>query len=327
MSSSKPSPFGRPVPLDTRAKLWNRYIRAHLPSNATNEPYRVDVAHIRERELALLADLLEFPKQSLASLDSTLSMMGTPRSVQVLPLPEEMRVDIGAIRAEHVGRLVTARAVVIQTSARRAFIESALFQCPRCEKILRVPQEDEIVAQPPFECYEDQGGCGREADFRIVLDPAVAESAALTDVRHVYLQSPTPARGETPFSAILRGEMADACQGGDLISITGIVGVRAQEPQQRDVDPRDPPGAAERRRRTCRTPTRAPARRRADPRAHLRSLASPRARARRGSVRGMRAARGSALLAGHHARGGRRRHRGERQRAMRGVRGTARAAG
>jgi replicative DNA helicase Mcm len=71
--------------------------------------------------------------------------------------------NIGSLRVEDVGKLITVRGLIKQKSDVRGQITSTTFECPACSSTMRVIQLDEKQWKTPSSC-----GCGRKGNFRLL---------------------------------------------------------------------------------------------------------------------------------------------------------------
>jgi len=86
----------------------------------------------------------------------------TEVNLRIKGLPKDSKIEIRRIRAEHLGKLIAVEGLVRKATEVRPKVTDALFQCMRCDHVVREPQEG-MYFKEPLECYKDQGGCGKTA--------------------------------------------------------------------------------------------------------------------------------------------------------------------
>ncbi len=212
--------------------------RAYIHSIALAFPQRrsvvVDYWDLDRHDQSLTTFLLENPVQCLRLAEEALKHVDLPLDarprlrVRVENLPDHVHVDVRELRAEHLGRLVAVKGLIKKASEVRPRIQEAIYKCLRCGALVKQPQEEHLVLKEPLECYEDQGGCGRQTSFKLITDPHDAPiMSRFVDTQRLELQeSPENMRGgEQPQRLNLFGE-EDLCgivQPGDRLIVNGVL--------------------------------------------------------------------------------------------------------
>lgn len=143
--------------------------------------------------------------------------------VKELPPTTDVRVGVRDIRSKHVGRFISVQGLVRRATEVRPKILDAYFQCQKCNRIIRVPQ-DSMLLKEPFECYRDQGGCGKPA--AATRFKALIENSQLVDTQKLEVQEqPEELRGAQPqrLSAWMEDDIAGVIQVGDRIVLSGVL--------------------------------------------------------------------------------------------------------
>lgn len=112
-----------------------------------------------------LADnILDLPEETLAVLELALEELGLvqkPR-IRITDLPKSCHIQINAIRARHLDRLVVIEGIVRQASEVRPQVVNARFECPNCGAILSVLQIERKFREP------NRCSCGWKGNFKLL---------------------------------------------------------------------------------------------------------------------------------------------------------------
>ncbi|MDR5656068.1 helix-turn-helix domain-containing protein [Halodesulfurarchaeum sp. HSR-GB] len=161
--------------------------------------------------------LLDAAEEALGRYDLPVDKDLSGAHVRVVNLPEA--TEIRAIRAEHLGTLVSVQGIVRKATSVKPKIERAAFECLRCGTITVVPQADGDF-QDPYQC----DGCEREGPFQFLTDHGETE---FVDAQKLRIQeSPEGlAGGETPESIDMHIEddITGEVSPGDHVTATGIL--------------------------------------------------------------------------------------------------------
>lgn len=137
------------------------------------------------------------------------------------------------LRDADIGRLVAVRGLVRRTTRVMSYITRAVFRCNRCGALLEVEQaspdsaEDNLSLKEPLACNEEEGGCGRDSKFRLVLQPTRGHKTLRVNGQRIDLQDNPDAveGGREPgqISCYLFGDLVDAVRAGDRVTVNGIL--------------------------------------------------------------------------------------------------------
>lgn len=140
--------------------------------------------------------------------------------VRVIGVPR--RKKIKELRSKDGGKLVSLDGIVTKSTEVRPKIEIATFECPFCRHIFNVEQNERGFTEP-YECPQENGGCGRKAQ-RFILH---TEKSTYSNAQTLRLQdSPEELRGGELPQAIdieVTGDISGIAYPGDRIIATGIV--------------------------------------------------------------------------------------------------------
>jgi replicative DNA helicase Mcm len=141
--------------------------------------------------------------------------------LRVSEIPDTQKIAIRKIRANHLGKYVAIEGLVKKVTEVRPMLEVAAFQCSKCGAILKVEQEDDILKEPA-ECYEDQGGCGRIASFKLL-----ANLSQFIDSQKIEIQeNPEGLRGGAQperITVYLEDDLVGEVAPGDRVIVDGIL--------------------------------------------------------------------------------------------------------
>ncbi|HLE97978.1 MAG TPA: LAGLIDADG family homing endonuclease, partial [Candidatus Thermoplasmatota archaeon] len=233
---------------------WERflkdYYRAQISEAALAWPrirgVEIDWWALDKHDPDLAQLLLQNPTQTLVAAEAALRTVELPLpddgsppreavvrlEVRPTKLPDHAAVDVRDLRAEHLGRLVAVRGLVKKATEVRPRIHDAVFRCARCGAHIREPQEEHLVLREPLECYEDQGGCGRTSNFRLVTEagPRAVPGSTVSmfvDTQKLEIQEfPEDLRGgDQPqrLSCFAESDQCGAVSPGDRITFNGVL--------------------------------------------------------------------------------------------------------
>jgi replicative DNA helicase Mcm len=142
--------------------------------------------------------------------------------LRLVDLPRDCRVEIRDLRSKHMGKLISIEGLVRKATEVRPKIVDALFECLRCNAIIKEPQEG-MSFKEPLECYEAQGGCGKSSSstkFKLLT-----EDSTFVDTQKIEIQeSPEGLRGGAQPERLV-GFMEDDIAGdvspGDRVILNG----------------------------------------------------------------------------------------------------------
>ncbi|KAK9824018.1 hypothetical protein WJX72_006994 [[Myrmecia] bisecta] len=204
----------------------------------------LDLAHIN---YGLAESLLQTPKPVLRCIDAALLqaqhqlMQGHPRKAHMaikervharlasLPHSLDSRAggaspSIGNIRSVHVNKLLTVSGTVVRSGAVQMLEAQRLYECAKCKHrfVTSVDLELGPTMQLPTACPSPGPKICKGVTFQ-----HIEEVQLHTDYQEIRVQekSQCVALGAMPRSitVILQDELADCCQAGDDVEVTGIV--------------------------------------------------------------------------------------------------------
>ena len=166
----------------------------------------------------------DYAEEALRLYDLPVDVKLGSAHVRVRNLSEH--TGIRAIRADHVGKLVSVQGIVRKATDVRPKMRQAAFECQRCGTMTRIPQSDGDF-QEPHECQ----GCERQGPFQINFD-----QSEFVDSQKLRVQeSPEGLRGgETPqaIDINIEDDITGKVTAGDHVTVTGILRLEQQGNQQ-----------------------------------------------------------------------------------------------
>ncbi|MDH7508714.1 MAG: ATP-binding protein [Methanomassiliicoccales archaeon] len=174
--------------------------------------------------------LLQHPHKTLWTGEQAIKKMTPPGRegvdihLRIIGLPRDSRIEIRKLRSKHLGKLISVEGLVRKATEVRPKITSALFQCMRCNQVIREPQEG-LYFKEPLECYKEQGGCGRTASttkFKLLT-----EESHYVDTQKIEIQeSPEGLRGGAQPERLigyLEDDIAGKISPGDRVILNGVL--------------------------------------------------------------------------------------------------------
>ncbi|KAI8467006.1 MAG: DNA replication licensing factor MCM9-like protein [Monoraphidium minutum] len=176
------------------------------------------------------------PQQDAMSVkpQAHVRLHGLPYSLD--PKPHALNPTIGRIGSSHIGRLVTVYGTVVKTGPVKMFEHQRLMCCNKCKHrfYLTADPDDASRMQLPAECPSPPGprGACPGTNFLEVQDAdgGAGVHRQFTNIQEVRVQERLQCldAGSVPsaISVVLLDEMADTCQAGDDVEVTGVVVAR-----------------------------------------------------------------------------------------------------
>ncbi|MFA5862141.1 MAG: minichromosome maintenance protein MCM, partial [Candidatus Thermoplasmatota archaeon] len=226
---------------EPQTKSWERffkkYYRKQINEAALGWPTRrslvIDWFDLDKHDPTLAEKLLQQPIETLAQADEAIKLVDVPLEprprlhVRVEHLPDVARVDVRDIRAEHLGKLIAVKGLVKKTTEVRPKVQEAVFKCGRCGSLIREPQEEHLVLKEPLECYEDQGGCGRESTFKLIVGATKGATSMFVDTQKLEVQEAPEAMkgGEQPqrLELFAEDDLCGIVRPGERITVNGVL--------------------------------------------------------------------------------------------------------
>ncbi|MHC1635389.1 MAG: minichromosome maintenance protein MCM [Candidatus Methanospirareceae archaeon] len=163
--------------------------------------------------------MIEEATRALRSIDLPTGVTLDEAHLRIIKLPR--KIKIREIRSEDIGKLVSIEGLVSKATEVRPRIVRAKFECPFCHHTFDVEQDDRKFKEP-VECDRESGGCGRRAQFRLIV-----EQSKFVDAQKIRLQeSPEELRGGELPEAIdvnLEDDLSGLVAPGDRVVVTGIL--------------------------------------------------------------------------------------------------------
>lgn len=192
----------------------------------------VDFADLNRHSSEMVDYLLEHPNNAIYAARQAILKLIPPIGKRVrihfriknMPRDKTVRIEIRDLRSKHLGKFVSIEGLVRKATEVRPKVTDASFECLRCGKIIKMPQEG-MSFQEPLECSKDQGGCGRAAGttrFRLLV-----EESAFVDTQKVELQeSPEGLRGGSQpqrLVAFVEDDITGFISPGDRLVLNGTL--------------------------------------------------------------------------------------------------------
>lgn len=160
-----------------------------------------------------------------------LRLRGLPYSLD--PKPHALNPTIGRIGSAHIGRLITVCGTVVKTGPVKAFEHQRLMRCNRCKHSFYVVADPDDLTRPldvPDECPATLASPSAAPCTGNSFSPVDESRPSFTNAQEVRVQERLQCldAGSVPsaISVLLLDEMADSCQAGDDVEVTGVVVAR-----------------------------------------------------------------------------------------------------
>jgi replicative DNA helicase Mcm len=165
---------------------------------------RINFAQMLEFSPMLSDNLLEYPEESIAALETALEesniVVEKNFRIRFLDLPVSSFIKVREIRAKHLDRFLWIEGIVRQASDVRPQVVNAKFECPNCGAVLSVLQIDKKFREP------SRCSCGWKGPFKTL-------SKEMVDAQRLVLEeSPdTLEGGEQPrrINVFLKEDLVD----------------------------------------------------------------------------------------------------------------------
>lgn len=211
--------------------LLDHYKAPVLDAALAEQPLVIDFRVLEKHKPDMADDLLARPRQVLDAITDASKRLNvvTPNDapfsglpVRVIGLPDTTRMPIRALRARHIGRLLSLDCLVRRARDPRPMVSVAVYHALCCNNVFQVPQLDFGHIQEPLECPENQGGCGKSIGFLLDLDQSI-----LVDVQPIEVQEPPDLLhgGEQPsrLDLFLAEDLCGQVKVGDRITANGYL--------------------------------------------------------------------------------------------------------
>ncbi|KAG8228953.1 hypothetical protein J437_LFUL007704 [Ladona fulva] len=215
--------------LDERTEMMDEnqplYLQKFKEINDSEQPYlSVNCAHIEGFDPELYRQLVCYPQEVIPALDMAANELFFDQypaavldhQIQVRPFNAAKTRNMRALNPEDIDQLITVSGMVIRTSGIIPEMREAFFRCVECGSEATVENERGRVTEPTL-CTH----CNTNYCFTLIHN-----RSQFTDKQMVKLQeSPDDMPpGQTPHTVILyvHGDLVDAVQAGDRVTVTGI---------------------------------------------------------------------------------------------------------
>jgi len=193
--------------------------------------FNVEFSAIERFNPDMARHLMDKPTEVLEAAENAVQEIVPPEKkghamvhVRVMNLPEDAKVEIRKIRAEHLGKLISVQGLVRKATEVRPRLVTAEFQCMRCGRYISLEQ-DGLQFREPLECPQDQGGCGRAAGstrFKLLV-----EESSFIDTQKIEVQeSPEGLRGGAEpqrLTAYADDDITGLISPGDRVVLSGVL--------------------------------------------------------------------------------------------------------
>jgi replicative DNA helicase Mcm len=186
----------------------------------------VDWMDLYKTDRDLAEDLVDQPDRLLELFDEALRTYDLPIDINLagacvsVENARHESMEIGEMRARHIGEYVAINGQVSKTSAIHPKVNEAAFECQRCGTLTYIVQKGGF--QEPHECE----GCERQGPF--VID---FEQSDLIDHQAVRLQEPPESSkgGEGEHIDVdFEGGIVGCVSPGDRVNLSGIYRVKQE---------------------------------------------------------------------------------------------------
>lgn len=159
---------------DTLVAQWEhlltdkKYLKPELETAKTNNLFILDFEKVDKANPELGELLLEHPIKALGNLEYALENQELKDyQIEITGLHPIAEKNIAELRTDDLNKLKSIEGIILQVTSVNPRLLVGAFQCLKCGAIIRIEQNEEYITEPA-ECYEDQGGCGRVANFRLL---------------------------------------------------------------------------------------------------------------------------------------------------------------
>lgn len=212
-------------------RLFHDYFKKEIEEVSLSYPeiksFVMDYRDLDKRDPDLADYFLQHPYNAIYTAEEALKKIDVPVEPQpslhfrIKNLPETQKIGIRDLRSGHLGKFLAVEGLIKKVTEVRPKLEDAAFRCSKCGAIIKVPQEESMLKEP-FECYEDQGGCGRRSSFKLLTD-----ESKFVDLQKIEVQeNPEGLRGGAQPQRItiyLEDDLVGNIVPGDRVIINGTL--------------------------------------------------------------------------------------------------------
>jgi replicative DNA helicase Mcm len=185
--------------------------------------YKIIEKHSLELADLLLSepvDVLDAGCTAVRNLGEETEENETKIHLRVRNLPEVNRIGIRDLRSEHLGNFLAVEGLIKKITEVRPKLSEAVFECKGCGNELTIVEEEELLTAPN-ECPKEEGGCGRNLGFKLLV-----EKSKFIDQEKAEIQEyPESMRGgEQPQRLILfmEDDLVGQLTPGDRVIVNGV---------------------------------------------------------------------------------------------------------
>ncbi|MEM1722733.1 MAG: minichromosome maintenance protein MCM [Candidatus Jordarchaeales archaeon] len=139
--------------------------------------------------------------------------------VRLSNFPEEYRIPLRKLRAEHIGKLIVVNGILVRATEVKPRLVEAVFRCRRCGELISIFQEDRVLVTP-VECTNPN--CRRKGPFDLQI-----EESTFIDWQKVRMQERPedlpPGQLPRSIDAVMMDDIVDTARPGDRVTIIGIL--------------------------------------------------------------------------------------------------------
>jgi replicative DNA helicase Mcm len=202
----------------------NYYKELALVVTEGKKSLNVDFSLVDKFDPELTDAILEKPEETIEWVEESVEEIDLPQkgklNIRFFNTPDNTKVRIRNIRAEHIGKLLCVDGIVKRASEVRPEVSEVVFECPDCsKKIIVLQTEKEKTITSPGRC-----DCGCRRGFKQV-------GQRLYDARWIAIEEPFEiTTGERPSEIMVylkedltSPRMRNRTDPGNRIKVTGIL--------------------------------------------------------------------------------------------------------
>jgi replicative DNA helicase Mcm len=202
----------------------NYYKELALVVTEGKKSLNVDFSLVDKFDPELADAILEKPEETIEWLEESVEEIDLPQkgklNIRFFNTPDNTKVRIRNIRAEHIGKLLCVDGIVKRASEVRPEVSEVVFECPDCsKKIIVLQTEKEKTITLPGRC-----DCGCRRGFKQI-------GQRLYDARWIAIEEPFEiTTGERPSEIMVylkqdltSPRMRNRTDPGNRIKVTGIL--------------------------------------------------------------------------------------------------------
>jgi len=183
----------------------------------------IDFAELEKFDYSLADELLEKPDTLLEAARLALKRIELPTldvkdfsvHIRVFNLPEDRKILLRNLSANHINRLICVEGVIKQITDVLPKLKLAVWRCNRCGNVYRVPQSGQTIIQPAMcEC--------RHKDFSLV-----EEQSKFVDYQKIQIQEPLEvlkgSEQPTTLDIYVSDDLVNKVLPGEKVVLVGVL--------------------------------------------------------------------------------------------------------